>query len=154
VAHPVPAVSHVAELTETYSAHLRPAQQRGLAPWVAGLLAAESGCEQSIVNQLETLGLPAPATRASLREWLYDGADRAAPCATSLDLEGCFAPGWAGSWPGGKATRCRWPSMPRPCAIGRWCWPSACCTEDVPSRWPGCRPTAASGRGSRSWSVC
>lgn len=100
MSHPVPAVSHVAELTETYLAHLRPAQQRGLALWVAGLLAAESGCEQAILNRLETLGLPAHATRASLREWLYDGADRAAPCATRLDVEGCFAPllGWVLAW--------------------------------------------------------
>lgn len=100
MSHPVPAVSHVEELAETYLPHLRPAQRRGLARWVAGVLAAESGCEAAVLQRLETLGLPAHATRASLREWLYDGADRAAPCATRLDVEGCFAPllGWVLDW--------------------------------------------------------
>jgi hypothetical protein len=100
VCHPVPAVSHVHTLTEHFLPHLRPAQQRGLAEWVAGVLAAKSGCEAAILSALEPLGLPVPATRARLREWLYDGADRAAPCGTSLDVETCFAPllGWVLSW--------------------------------------------------------
>lgn len=41
---PRPAVSHVQSLTETYLSDLRPAQQRGLAEWVAGVLDAQSGC--------------------------------------------------------------------------------------------------------------
>jgi hypothetical protein len=96
----VPAVSHVQDLTETYLPHLRPAQQRGLAEWVAGVLEAKDGCEGAILSALEPLGLPVHATRARLREWLYDGTDRAAPCATRLDVEGCFAPllGWVRSW--------------------------------------------------------
>lgn len=98
--NPVPAVSPVQELTERFLPHLRPAQQRGLAAWVAGLLAAESGCESAVLARLETLGLPAPATRARLREVLGDGAERAAPCATRLDAEGCFAPllAWVLRW--------------------------------------------------------
>lgn len=97
---PVPAVSHVAELTETFLPHLRPAQHRGLGLWVTGLLAAESGCERAVLTALEPLGLPEHATRAALREWLYEGSDRAAPCATSLAVEGCFAPllGWVLDW--------------------------------------------------------
>lgn len=97
---PVPAVSHVQALTETFRPHLRPAQQRGVAEWVVGTLAAESGCEQAILTRLEALGLPTHATRARLREWLYDGGDRAAPCATSLAGEDCFAPvlGWVAAW--------------------------------------------------------
>ena len=97
---PVPAVSHVQDLTETYVPQLRPAQQRGLAEWVAGVLAAKSGCETAVLSALEADGLPGPATRARLREWLCAGADRAAPCATSLDVEGCFAPwlGWLLDW--------------------------------------------------------
>ena len=97
---PVPAVSHVQELSETFLPHLRPAQQRGLAEWVAGTLAAGSGCEQAILTALEPLGVPQHATRARLREWLYDGGDRAAPCATSLAVETCFAPllGWVVRW--------------------------------------------------------
>jgi hypothetical protein len=100
VPNPVPAVSHVQALTETYLAHLRPAQQRGLAEWVAGVLAAESGCEPAVLTRLATLGLPAPATRARLRELLCDGSERAAPCGTSLDVEACFAPllGWVVAW--------------------------------------------------------
>jgi len=100
VSHPVAAVSHVEELAETYLSHLRPAQQRGLAEWVAGVLAAKTGCEAAVLHALEAEGLPGPATRARLREWLYDGADRAAPCTTSLDVEACFAPwlGWILDW--------------------------------------------------------
>lgn len=98
--HPVPAVSHVAESIEAYLPQLRPAQQRGLAEWVAGLLAAKDGGEGAVLSALEQEGLPGPATRARLREWLYDGADRAAPCGTSLEVEACFAPwlGWILDW--------------------------------------------------------
>ena len=98
--NPVPAVSHVQSLTEHFLPHLRPAQQRGLAEWVAGVLAAESGCEPEVLAELVTWGLPEHATRARLREFLYDGADRAAPCATSLAVESCFAPllAWILSW--------------------------------------------------------
>jgi hypothetical protein len=87
-------------LTETFLPQLRPAQQRGLAEWVAGVLAAESGCEQAVLTGLETLGVPAEAARARLREFLRDGADRAAPCAISLEVEACFAPllAWVLTW--------------------------------------------------------
>jgi hypothetical protein len=100
VANPVPAVSHVRDLTEHDLPQLRPAQQRGLAAWVAGTLAAESGGEQAILTRLETLGRETHNLRARLREFLYDGADRAKPCATTLDVEGCFAPllGWVLDW--------------------------------------------------------
>ena len=35
-----------------------------------------------------------------LREWLYDGSDRARPCQTELDVSLCFAPllGWVLTW--------------------------------------------------------
>lgn len=97
---PLPAVSHVQALTETYLPHLRPAQQRGLAEWVAGVLDAESGCEESVLRALVEDGGARHATRARLREFLCDGAERAAPCATSLDVERCFAPllGWVLTW--------------------------------------------------------
>lgn len=98
--NPVPAVSHVQALTEQFLPQLRPAQQRGLAEWVAGVVEAKSGCEAAILNALEPLGVPVHALRARLREWLYDGTERAAPCATSLDVEACFAPllGWVLAW--------------------------------------------------------
>lgn len=97
---PVPAVSHVQSLVETYLPQLRPAHQRGLAEWVAGVLAAESGCEAAILAALTPLGVEPQALRARLREFLYDGADRAAPCAISLDVETCFAPllAWIVAW--------------------------------------------------------
>jgi hypothetical protein len=71
-----------------------------LAEWVAGVLAAKQGGEAAVLHALEQEGLPAHATRARLREWLYDGADRAAPCATSLAVEACFASwlGWVLDW--------------------------------------------------------
>jgi hypothetical protein len=103
VPNPAPAVSHGHALAEQFVPHLRPAQQRGLAEWVAGVLEAKSGCEQAVLSALEPLDGAAEATRARLREVLCDGADRAAPCATSLDVEACFAPllawvlvGWVG----------------------------------------------------------
>lgn len=98
--NPAPAVSHVRELTETFLPHLRPAQQRGLAEWVAGVLEAQSGCEAAILRAVAPLGHETHALRARLRECLCDGAERAAPCATSLEVDACFAPllGWVLSW--------------------------------------------------------
>ena len=97
---PVPAVSHVQPLLQTYLPALRPAQHRGLAEWVAGVLATESGCEAAILQALTPLGVEPQALRARLREFLYDGTDRAAPCAVSLDVEACFAPllAWIVAW--------------------------------------------------------
>jgi hypothetical protein len=102
---PVPAVSHVQSLIETYLPDLRPAQQRGLAEWVTGVLAAESGCEAAILAALEPLGVEPQALRARLREVVYDGADRAAPCAVSLEVGACFAPllAWVVAWWEGQA---------------------------------------------------
>jgi hypothetical protein len=100
VRSPRPAVSHVQTLSETFLPQLRPAQQRGLAEWVAGVLDAQSGCEAAILAAVAPLGREAHALRARLREFLCDGADRAAPCATSLDVEACFAPllAWVVAW--------------------------------------------------------
>jgi hypothetical protein len=100
VPNPVPAVSHVHALTETYLPHLRPAQQRGLAEWIRCVLDAGSGCEAAILAAVAPLGREAHALRARLREFLCDGSERAAPCATSLDVEACFAPllGWVVAW--------------------------------------------------------
>jgi Transposase DDE domain len=97
---PVPAVSHVQELTETYLPALRPAQHRGLAEWVAGVVAAGSGCEAAILSALAPLGVEPQALRSRLREFVYDGAERAAPCAISLEVEACFAPllAWIVAW--------------------------------------------------------
>jgi hypothetical protein len=100
VANPVPAVSHVQALTETFLPQLRPAQQRGLAEWVSGVLDAQSGGEAAILRAVAPLGRARHALRARLREFLCDGADRAKPCATSLEVEACFAPllAWVLTW--------------------------------------------------------
>jgi len=100
VSHPVPAVSHVQTLLEEFLPAVRPAHQRGLAEWVAGVLAADSGLEQAVLAALEREGLELHAARARLREVLCDGAERAAPCSTSLEVEACFAPllAWVVSW--------------------------------------------------------
>jgi hypothetical protein len=100
VCSPAPAVSHVQALTEAFLPHLRPAQQRGLADWVSGVLDAESGCEHAILSAVAPLGHETHALRARLREFLCDGTERAAPCGTSLEVEACFAPllGWVLDW--------------------------------------------------------
>jgi hypothetical protein len=104
VAHPVPAVSHVEDLLAQFLPHLRGAQGRGLALWVVGLLVAQNGCQQALLTALAPLGYALHATRARLREFLYAGQDRAAPCATSLEVETCFAPllGWVLAWWGSE----------------------------------------------------
>jgi hypothetical protein len=71
--------------------HLRPAQRRGLALWVYGAILAQSACQSAVVTALLLHGRY-HALRQRLREWLHDGADRAAPCATQLAVERCFAP--------------------------------------------------------------
>jgi hypothetical protein len=103
VANPVPAVSHVAEDVATYLPLLRRAERGGLALWVVGLLVAQSGCERAVLTAMAPLGYATHALRARLREWLCDGADRAAPCGISLDVTACFAPllGWVLAWWGG-----------------------------------------------------
>jgi hypothetical protein len=87
-------------LTEQFFPQLRPAQQRGRAEWVAGVLEAKSGCEAAILDAVAPLGRETHALRARLREFLCEGAERAAPCATSLNHEACFAPllGWVVAW--------------------------------------------------------
>ena len=119
MSHPVPAVSHVQEVLEEFLPALRPAQQRGLAEWVTGVLAADSGGESAVLAALAREGLETQAARARLREVLCDGAERAAPCATSLDVEACFAPllAWVVSWWAGDTLpishRCHQLARPR-----------------------------------------
>ena len=105
MAIPVPALSHVAQMLETFQPQLRRAERDGLALWVVGMLTAKSGCERAILTAMAPLGYAEHALRARLREWLRDGADRAAPCGTSLDVTTCFAPllGWVLAWWGGPA---------------------------------------------------
>jgi hypothetical protein len=82
-----------------YFPELRPAQRRGLTLWVYGTILARSACQTAVLAALTPLGCW-HALRQQLREWLYDGADRAAPSRTDLDVTVCFAPllRWVVSW--------------------------------------------------------
>lgn len=88
---PAPCYQVQTLLTDVFP-HLRPAECRGLALWVVGAILAGSACQTAVGSALRPLGLGSEAVRQRLREWTYDGADRAAPCATSLTVETCFAP--------------------------------------------------------------
>jgi hypothetical protein len=63
--------------------HLRPAQRRGVTLWVYGTLLAHSACQNAVVTAVLAVGAW-HGLRQRLREWLYDGADNAAPCQLSL----------------------------------------------------------------------
>lgn len=81
---------------------LRPAQQRGLALWVYGTILAQSACQTAVITALLPLASWS-ALRQSLRAWLYDGADKAAPCQTAVAVTSCFPAllRWVlQSWPG------------------------------------------------------
>lgn len=80
-------------------AHLRPAHRRGLALWVCGTILAQSACQSAVIAALLAHGRY-HALRQRLREWLYDGGDKAAPCRAEVAVERCFAPllGWILSW--------------------------------------------------------
>jgi hypothetical protein len=79
--------------------NLRPAHQSGLALWVYGTVLAGSACQNAVVAALVVLG-KWEAVRQHLREWLYDGPDKAAPCQTQGDVSRCFGPliRWVLSW--------------------------------------------------------
>jgi hypothetical protein len=79
---------------------LRPAQRAVLALWVLGTVLARNGCQTAVLAALAPLGHAHHATRQRLREWTYDGSERAAPCATTLEVADCFAPllRWVLSW--------------------------------------------------------
>jgi hypothetical protein len=78
---------------------LRPAQQRGLALWVYGTILAQSACQSTVITALLFLGAW-DSIRGRLRDWLYDGQDKAAPCHTQVEVSTCFAPllHWLLSW--------------------------------------------------------
>jgi hypothetical protein len=71
---------------------LRPAQRLGLAVWVYGAVLAGSACQGAVLTALLPVFATLSAARQYLREWCYDGTERAAPCNTHLEVSACFAP--------------------------------------------------------------
>jgi hypothetical protein len=72
---------------------LRPAQRRGLVYWVYGTILAKSALQNAVITALMPVGEGSfHSVRQYVREWLYDGQDRAAPCQTQVDIQSCFAP--------------------------------------------------------------
>ena len=84
---------------ETHLPNLSQAQLAGLVLWVCGAILAGSACQNTVAAALSTKG-NWYNLRQRLREWLYDGGDRASPCQTELDVSLCFAPllRWVLSW--------------------------------------------------------
>lgn len=82
-----------------YFPNLRPAQQRGLTLWVYGTILAQSACQNAVISALAAVGVW-PIVRQRLREWLYDGPDKARPCNTRVEVALCFSPllRWLLSW--------------------------------------------------------
>lgn len=90
------ACSHIETALAEGLPHVRPAQRLGLALWVSGAVLATSTCQSAVVTHVAALGFAPAALRQRLREWLDAGPERAAPCATTLEVERCLAPvlGW------------------------------------------------------------
>lgn len=86
----------VAPLVAAHLPELRPAQRAGLALWVEGTILAGSACQNAVAAALEPRGARWHALRQRLREWTYAGPERAAPCATTLEVEACFV--WLLRW--------------------------------------------------------
>jgi hypothetical protein len=80
--------------------HLRAAQQKGLTLWVFGAIRAGSACVNAVQTRWVLLGATWDTMRDALREWLLDGAAKAAPCQTQVEIDRCFAPllGWVLRW--------------------------------------------------------
>ena len=87
------------QVIETHLPHLTQSQLTGLPRWVCGTIPAGSACQNAVASALSTRG-NWNNLRQYLREWLYDGSDRARPCKTELDVSLCFAPllRWVLAW--------------------------------------------------------
>ncbi len=79
------------QMIETHLTHLSGPQLTGLVLWVCGAILAGSACQNAVASALSPWGRW-NNLRQYLREWLYDGSDRARPCQTELDVSLCFAP--------------------------------------------------------------
>jgi hypothetical protein len=91
------------QIEHTLSARLpalRPSQTRGLATWLYGTLLAGSACQASSTADWQAEQVGEAAIRQVLREFVWDGADKAAPCTTQVEVAACFAPllAWVLDW--------------------------------------------------------
>ena len=84
---------------ETHLPYLSQPQLAGLVLWVCGAILAGSACQNAVASALSPWGRWNSLCQY-LREWLYDGSDRARPCQTELDVTLCFAPllKWVLAW--------------------------------------------------------
>ena len=84
---------------EHYMPHLERSQIKGLVLWVYGTVLARSSCQNAVVAAIMVMGRW-NSLRQYLREWLYDGCDRASPCRVQLDVRLCFVPlfRWLLAW--------------------------------------------------------
>ncbi len=66
---------------------------------MCGAILAGSACQSAVASALSPWG-NWNSRRQYLREWLYDGSDRARPGKTELDVSLCFAPllRWVLAW--------------------------------------------------------
>ena len=89
----------VQQTIETHLPHLSQPQLAGLVLWVCGAILAGSACQNAVASALSPWR-SWNNLRQYLREWLYDGSDRARPCKTQLDVTLCFAPllRWVLTW--------------------------------------------------------
>ena len=87
------------QVIETHLPNLTQPQLTGLAWWVCGAILAGSACQNAVASALAPWG-SWNNLRQYLREWLYDGSDRARPCKPELDVSLCFAPllRWVLAW--------------------------------------------------------
>src|SRR5438270_879282 len=70
-----------------FASCLLPTQRRCLACWVYGTIMAQSACQTAVIAALlPVCGSSFAALRQYLREWLYDGEDKAVPCQTQVAI--------------------------------------------------------------------
>ena len=91
---------HIRELIAEHLPCLSGPQQQGLAWWVLGAVLGRSACQTRVVTALLSFGTQWDGVRQHLREWLYDGPDKAAPTRTQVEVGACFAAllGWVVAW--------------------------------------------------------
>ena len=67
------------QVIEAHLPHLSRPQLTGLVLWVCGAILAGSACQNAVASALSPWR-KWNNLRQYLREWLYDGSDRARPC--------------------------------------------------------------------------